>query len=79
VYDALFTQSVQKAPGIDRLNFWAIRLIWRWDSIRVVELTRQCIRLRVHPLAWKTARGYYCRSQESPLVNIAIAQQRGTG
>src|SRR6267378_4077628 len=66
VYDALFTQAVQKAPGIDRLNFRAMRLLWRWDSVRVVGLARQCIRLGVHPLAWKTARGILLQKPGKP-------------
>ena len=37
-------QSVKKAPGPDRLTFRAIRLIWEWDSDRVVELIHACIR-----------------------------------
>jgi hypothetical protein len=47
VRDALFSQSIQKAPGIDRLNFRAIRPLWRWDSARIVALTRQCLLLRL--------------------------------
>lgn len=38
VRQALFHQAVQKAPGIDRLNFQAFRLLWEWDSPRIVAL-----------------------------------------
>ena len=38
VRQALFHQAVQKAPGIDRLNFRALRLLWEWDSPRIVAL-----------------------------------------
>jgi Reverse transcriptase (RNA-dependent DNA polymerase) len=54
---ALFSQSVRKAPGVDKLNFRALRLLWQWDPERIVALARQCFRLGVHPQAWKTARG----------------------
>src|SRR5699024_482361 len=40
VRQALFHQAVQKAPGIDRLNFRALRLLWEWDSPRIVTLAR---------------------------------------
>jgi len=32
VQRALFSQSVQKAPGLDKLNFRALCLLWSWDS-----------------------------------------------
>jgi ribonuclease HI len=57
VQRALFSQAVQKAPGVDRLNFRALRLLWGWDSPRIIALARQCFRLGVHPRAWKTAKG----------------------
>lgn len=38
VKHALFGQAVQKAPGIDRLNFRALQLLWEWDSPRIVAL-----------------------------------------
>lgn len=50
---ALFHQAVQKAPGIDQLNFRALRLLWEWDNPRIIALTRQCFRLGLHPPAWK--------------------------
>ena len=42
VRQALFYQAVQKAPGIDQLNFQALRLLWEWDSLRIVALAQQC-------------------------------------
>ena len=38
VRQALFHQAVQKAPGIDQLNFQALQLLWEWDSPRIVAL-----------------------------------------
>jgi ribonuclease HI len=63
---ALFHQAVQKAPGIDRLNFRALRLVWEWDSSRIVALARQCFRLGIHPQAWKTAKGVLLRKLDKP-------------
>ena len=54
---ALFSQSTKKAPGADKLNFRACRLLWALDSPRLVAMARQCFRLGVHPEAWKTAKG----------------------
>jgi hypothetical protein len=59
VKQALFHQAVQKAPGIDKLNFRALRLLWEWDKPRVtVALGRQCFRLGIHPQTLKTAKGF---------------------
>lgn len=38
VREALFIQAVNKAPGIDRIGFKALRLLWRWAEDRVVAL-----------------------------------------
>jgi hypothetical protein len=37
---ALYSQSVKKAPGPDKLSFGAIWLLWKWDKERIVRLTR---------------------------------------
>ncbi|ODM18159.1 hypothetical protein SI65_06030 [Aspergillus cristatus] len=66
VKHALFHQAVQKAPGIDRLNFRALRLLWEWDSPRIVALTRQCFRLGLHPPVWKVAKGILLRKPNKP-------------
>jgi ribonuclease HI len=70
---ALFHQSVQKAPGIDRLNFRALRLLWEWDSPRIVALARQCFRLGVHPRPWKTAKGILLRKPNKPDYTLVKA------
>ena len=36
VRKALFHQSIKKAPGPDRINFRALRLLWKWDTERIV-------------------------------------------
>ena len=46
---ALFDQSVKKAPGPDRLGFKAIRLLWEWDSQRIINVVKASFRLGIHP------------------------------
>jgi len=36
IREALFNPWVQKAPGPDRLGFKVIRLLWEWDSQRII-------------------------------------------
>ena len=54
---ALFSQSVKKAPGPDKLSFGAIRLLWRWSKTRIVELTKAAVQTGRHPTVWKRASG----------------------
>jgi hypothetical protein len=49
VREALFTQAVNKAPGINGIGFKALRLLWRWAEDRVVALVQGCIRTGYHP------------------------------
>jgi len=37
---AVFSQSVKKAPGPDKLSFGTIRLLRKWDNERIVRLTK---------------------------------------
>ena len=37
---ALFDQAVKKAPAQDRLGFKAIRLLWEWDSQRIINVVK---------------------------------------
>lgn len=57
VWMVLFNQSQQKAPGPDRINSSALRLLWSWDASRVTALIWQCIRLGYHPKPWKRVMG----------------------
>lgn len=50
---ALIKQLHNKAPGLDQLNFGALRLHWIWDARRIMSLVRHCIRLGYHPQTWK--------------------------
>jgi ribonuclease HI len=73
VYKALFNQSTKKAPGIDRLNFKALRLLWQFDSSRLVALTQQCFFLGHHPDIWKTAKGILLKKPNKPDYSMAKA------
>jgi hypothetical protein len=42
---ALFSQPVKKVPGPEKLSFGAIRLLWRWNETRIVELTKAAVRI----------------------------------
>ncbi|KAL1979252.1 hypothetical protein VTN96DRAFT_6404 [Rasamsonia emersonii] len=76
---ALFSQATQKAPGIDRLNFQALRLLWSWDSPRIVALARQCFRLGAHPPAWKVAKGILLRKPNKPDYTLVKAYRAKWG
>jgi ribonuclease HI len=71
IRDALFSLSTKKAPGPDRLNFKAIRLLWEWDQDRVLALLKQCFRVGYHPKRWKIARGILLRKPNKPDYTIA--------
>ncbi|KAI7710683.1 hypothetical protein KC353_g9519, partial [Hortaea werneckii] len=73
VQEALFAQSVKKAPGVDKLGFRALRLLWQWDADRVVALIRGCISAGYHPRCWKIAKGILLRKQGKPTYTVAKA------
>ena len=49
IENAIFQQSVKKAPGPDKLNFKAIRLLWQMDKNRIKALISQCFNKGYHP------------------------------
>jgi len=55
VQRALFSQSVLKAPGPEKLSVGPIWLLWQWDKERIVRLTRAVIRMGRHSEVWKQA------------------------
>ena len=73
IREALFAQSVKKAPGVDGIGFKALRLLWRWAEDRVVSLVQGCIKMGYHPCTWKTAKGILLRKQGKPTYTIAKA------
>ncbi|KAI7712086.1 hypothetical protein KC353_g8529 [Hortaea werneckii] len=73
VREALFTQSVNKAPGLDGIGFKVLRLLWQWAEDRVVALVQGCIRTGFHPYTWKTAKGVLLRKQNKPTYSVAKA------
>jgi len=66
IREALFNQSVQTAPGPDRLGFKAIRLLWKWDSQRIIDIVKVSFRLGIHPPAWKEAKGVVILKPNKP-------------
>ena len=70
VRDALFSQSVQKAPGPDRLGFKAIRLLWDWHSQRIINIVN---RLGIHPWVWKEVKGVGIPKANKPDSGVAMA------
>jgi hypothetical protein len=54
---ALFSVSVQNAPGQHKLSFGAIWLLWEWDKERIVRLTGVEIATGRHPVVWKQTSG----------------------
>jgi hypothetical protein len=54
---AIFNQSEDKAPGPNRISLKAIRMVWNWELRRIIDITRQCLRIRIHPTVWKVAKG----------------------
>lgn len=64
---ALFSQSTKKAPGKDRLNFKAIRLLWNWDCQRILNLIQACTKLGYQPKGWKIAKGIILRKPNKPI------------
>jgi len=53
----MYSQSVKTAPGPDKLSFGAVRLLWKWDKERIVDLAKATIRTGRHPAVWKRPSG----------------------
>ena len=66
IRQALFGQSIKKAPGPTKLNFRATRLLWGWDQTRLQSVMRHALRLRHHPSNWKLARGVLLHKTGKP-------------
>lgn len=61
VRQTLYDQAQTKAPGTGRINFRGLRLLWKYNSVRVMVLIMQCVRLSFHLRAWKTVKGIMLR------------------
>ena len=61
VEQALFSQSVKKGPGPDKLSLGAIRLLWKWNRTRIVGLTKAAVQTGCHPAIWICASGVVIR------------------
>ena len=55
VAQALMTQAGTKAPGLDKINFQILHMIWGWDKTRITSMVYHTIRLGYHPMEWKKA------------------------
>jgi len=73
IREALFNQSVEKAPGPDRLGFKAIRLLWECDSQTIINVVKASFRLGIHPRAWKEAKGVVIPKPYKPDYGVAKA------
>jgi hypothetical protein len=73
VREALFAQSVKKAPGVDGISLQALRLLWLWSEEHIVVLVQGCIRTGYQPYTWKTAKGILLRKHDKPTYTIAKA------
>ena len=73
IREALFNQSVQKAPGPDRLGFKAIWLLWEWDSHRLIDVVKASFRIEIHPRVWKEAKGVVILKPNKPDYRLAKA------
>jgi len=73
IREALFNQSVQKAPGPDRLGFKAIQLLWDWDSQRIMNIMKVSFRLGIHPRVWKEAKGLVTPKPNKPDYGVTKA------
>jgi len=73
IREALFNLSVQKAPGPDRPGFKAIRLLWDWDSQRIINIVKTSFRLGIHPRAWKEAKGVVILKPNKPDYGVTKA------
>ena len=56
VEKALLCLSINKAPGPNKFNFGAIRLLWSWEPERIISIVKHVIRLHYYPTCWKRAR-----------------------
>jgi pyoverdine/dityrosine biosynthesis protein Dit1 len=66
VSKAIHQQSEKKAPGPDMLNFRVVRLLWKWDKKRIIDIMKHCVRLSIHPNVWKVAKEIVIRKPEKP-------------
>jgi hypothetical protein len=53
----MFSYSVKKSTGIDKLSFGALQLLWKWNRTTIVGLTKGVVQTGNHPAVWKYANG----------------------
>ena len=57
VAQALTTQAATKAPGLDKINFQILQMVWSWEKAQITSMVYHAIRLGYHLMEWKRARG----------------------
>ena len=57
IYKALMTQSLSKTPGPKKINFCILRMLWDWESEKIIAMVQQAIRLGYQSKRWKRTRG----------------------
>ena len=73
VREAIFSQSVQKAPDPDRLGFKGIRLLWEWNSKRIINIVKASFTLGIHPGGGKEGKGVAIPKSNKPNYRVAKA------
>ena len=68
VEQAMVSQTVKKAHYPDKLSYRAIRLLRKWDKMRIVGLTKADVRMGSHLPVWKPASGVVIESQERRIM-----------
>jgi hypothetical protein len=55
------------------LGFKAIRLLWEWDSRRIIGIVKMSCRLGIHPRVWKEAKGVVIPKPNKPDYGVTKA------
>ena len=73
IREALFDQSVLKAPGPDKWGFIVIRMFCERHSLRIIAWTIVAVTLGIRPLVWKVARAVVIPKPNKPDYPVAKA------
>lgn len=49
IYNPHMTQSTKKAPGLDKINFRILCIIWNSEKKQMMGILKHAIQLRYHP------------------------------
>lgn len=73
VQKALYSQSTKKAPGVSLISFRAPRVLWQWDSAKIIALINASVSSGYQPKCWKTAKGILLPKPNKPDYSIPKA------